>query len=219
MLTSSLVPGCGEKDEDPPFPDPDLPAAETNPDGVPYPTDHIGGAKRSGRRPGDRIPNLTFRAYLNGTGGGLETLSLSNYFDPDQRRYKLLHLQVAATWCAVCSSELEATVGVKEQLAERGVVFLEVVISGKTAGKGPALSEVDGWMKSHQTNFATAIDVAGRRLGTIGVSTSVVPHDILVDPRTMEILDSSPGAPLDVVKYVEAGLEFVDESAPSYPTP
>lgn len=190
---------------------------ETNPDGVPYPTDGIGSRKRSGKRPGDRMPNFTFRAYRGpGREGGLQTISLAEYFDPQQTRHKVLHLQVAATWCSICSSELEATVGVADALRERGIVFLEVVVSGATPGKGPALSEVDAWIDRHKTSFPTGIDVAARRLGVLGVNGAAMPHDILIDTRTMEILDSSVGAPLDVGKYVLEGLRWVEANPPSY---
>ncbi|MDF2695881.1 MAG: hypothetical protein K0S65_4264 [Labilithrix sp.] len=215
-VVMALTPACSSDDADDPFPDPDLAVVETNPDGVPYPTDRVGGQKRSGKTPGDRMPNFSFRAYRNGRAGGLETVSLAEYFDPDQKRNKVLHIQVAATWCTICSSELEATVTVTEPLAERGIRFLEVVVSGNVAGQGPPLRDVDAWIDRHGTNFPTAIDVEARRLGAVGVSVAVVPHDILIDTRTMEILDSSVGAPLDVGKYVLEALRFVEENPPSY---
>ena len=65
------------RETDPDFADPELPGRTANPDGVPYPTDHLGGAPRSGQRPGDRIPNFTFQAYVDGDrGAGLKTISL-----------------------------------------------------------------------------------------------------------------------------------------------
>lgn len=197
--------------------DPDVPAAAANPDGVSYPEDRLGGRKRTALRPGDRIPNFAFRGYPGGDrGAGLETISLADYYDPDQRRHKLLHLQVASTWCSICSSELRATVRVAERLSEHGIVFLEVIVSGATAGLGPSLGEVEAWMDRHQSNVSTAIDVRVRRLSSIGVSAAGMPHDILIDTRTMEILDSSVGAPADLVAYVAAGLRFVTENPPSY---
>ncbi len=216
VLTLAAALACSSDDGPAPFPDPDLAAVATNPDGMAYPTEGLGGRKRAGRTPGDRIPNFTFRGYRNGRAGGLETISLAEYFDPDQKRHKVLHIQIAATWCAICSSELEATVGVVEPLGERGIRFLEVIVSGATAGKGPALEEVDQWVDRHKTNFPTAIDVAARRLGPLGISGAAVPYDILVDTRTMEILDSSVGAPLDVGKYVLDGLRWVENNPPSY---
>ena len=212
--------GCssGEPEE---LSDPDLAVVETNPDGDPYPTDHIGGRQHSSRRPGDRMPNFTFRGYKDGNrAAGLQSISLAEYFDPKQKRHKVLHLQLAATWCAVCSSELEMTVPVVEPLKERGVVFLEVIVSGATAGRGPSLAEVDAWIDRHKTNFSTGIDVRGRRLAALGVNGATMPHDVLIDTRTMEILDSSVGAPVDVAAYALDGLEFVEKNPPaSYDAP
>ena len=213
LLPSS---GCSSKEGPEELADPDLPVVATNPDGVPYPTDRLGGQERRRGSPGDRIPNLTFRAYRSGRAGGLETVSLAEYYDPGARRHKVLHVQLAATWCAVCSSELSATVPVAAPLREEGVVFVEVIVSGQTPGAGPSLAEVDAWVDRHGTTFPTAIDVRARRLGPLGVSGAVMPHDILVDTRTMEILDSSVGAPLDVAVYVRDGLRFVEENPPSY---
>ncbi len=39
---------------------------------------------------------------------------------------------------------------VAKPLAEKGVVFLEVIVSGASAGAGPSLEEVDGWVTRHQ---------------------------------------------------------------------
>ena len=118
------------------FVDPQPPGHDTNPDGVPYPTDHIGGTPRSGRaHPGDRIPNFTFQAYVNGDrAAGLKTISMADYFDPKQARNKVLHIEVSAVWCSICSSVTDETVKVKDELGKEGVVYLEVI----TAGASPA---------------------------------------------------------------------------------
>jgi hypothetical protein len=42
-----------------------------------------------------------------------------------------------------------------------------------------------------------------------------MPHDLLIDTRTMEILDSSVGAPVDVGQYALEGLDFVEKNPPS----
>lgn len=199
------------------FADPDVPGRDVNPEGVPYPTDHLGGAKRVAARAGQRIPNFTFVGYPEADrAGGLQTISLADYYDPDQNHHKLLHLQVAATWCSICSSECDATVKVKEPLASEGVVYLEVVVNGARLGVGPSLDEIDGWMTRHEQNFSIAIDGRARRLASIGIDGSVMPWDVLVDTRTMEILDSSGGAPLDLVSYDREALRFIAAHPPSY---
>lgn len=204
-------------DKEPDFPDPDVAGRDVNPDGIAYPTDHIGGEKRSALRRGDRIPNFTFQAYVDGDrAAGLKTISLADYYDPKQKRWKLLHLEVASTWCAICSSEAEATVIAKEPLGKEGVAYLEVIVSGAAAGEGPSLSEVDSWVSRHKSNFTTGIDVRARRLGSIGVAVDVMPWDIMIDTRTMEILDSSGGAPADIVVFDRSYLALLAKITPAY---
>jgi hypothetical protein len=199
------------------FPDPDVAGRDVNPDGVPYPTDHLGANKRVGTRRGDRIPNFTFQAYVDGDRSkGLQTISLADYFDPTQARYKVLHLELAATWCAICASEADATVIAKAPLGAKGVAYVEVIVSGPTQGAGPSLSDVTGWMDRHKSNFTTAIDVRARRVSQVGVTGEVMPWDILVDTRTMEILDSAGGAPADLVQFDDLFLAFVNTNPPSY---
>lgn len=217
LLFGFVVVGCRSEEPAPDFADPDVQALETNPDGEPYPTDNLGGRPRRTSARGQRIPNFAFQGYRDGDRSrGLETIPLAEYYDPGQKRHKVLHLLAAATWCAICSSELEAAVSVKEPLAAEGVVFFEVIVSGAAPGKGPSLAEVDDWVSRHKANFSVGIDVRARRLGRVGVDPAAMPHDILIDTRTMEILDSSVGAPLDIVKYVRDGLRWVKENPPSY---
>ncbi len=209
--------GCGS-DAPPDFDDPRSPANPQNPDGVPYPEDHGGSTARAGTRIGDRIPNLAFQGYVDGDrASGLRTISLADFYDPDQKRHKLLHLQAAATWCSICSSESEATVIVKEPLGQEGAVFLQVVVNGNALNRGPSLDEVHAWMDRHAANYSIAIDVRTVRLAGLGVTT--VPWNMLIDTRSMEILHSSSGAPSDLVVYVREGLRWVADNPPSYSAP
>ena len=214
-----LVASCSaSKTTEPDFVDPDRPGRDANPEGVAYPTDHLGGAPRSGKRPGDRIPNFTFQAYVDGDrAGGLKTISLADYYDPQRTRHRILHLEVAAVWCLICSSYAEATVKAKDPLGKEGVVYLEVMVGGAGgSGGGPSLGEVDDWISRHHSNFTTGIDVHARRLASLGVPPQTMPWDIMIDTRTMEILDSTGGAPLDIVAYDRSFLQAVANRAPSY---
>lgn len=196
--------------------DPDVPGRNVNPDGVPYPADHLGGAERAKGRPGDRIPNFSFTGYIEGDRAqGLKTVSLADYFDPDRKRHKLLHIQLAATWCSYCSRELSSTVKMKDALAAEGAAFLEIVLSGSKPLVGPSTDEFDGWVARHATNFSSVMDVRARRMGSLGIDGQVVPWDILVDTRTMEILESSGGSPADVAAYVRDALAFVEANPPA----
>jgi hypothetical protein len=214
-----LVLSCSSAQDKPAdFVDPQLPGHDTNPDGLPYPTDHLGGTARTGRtHPGDRIPNFTFQAYVGGDrAAGLKTISMADYFDPKQVRNKVLHIEVSAVWCAICSSVTDETVKVKDELAKEGVVYLEIVTAGATPGAGPSLGEVDDWVTRHMSNLTTAIDVRATRLAGIGVDPGVRPWDIVVDTRSMEILESSGGSPIDVATYDRSYLEVVASFDPPY---
>lgn len=206
--------GCASHGSDD-FADPDVAAAATNPDGAPYPTDAIGASARAGGRRGERLPNLSFQGYRDGNrAAGLQTISIADYYDPAQTRHKLLHLQVAATWCVICSSESDATVKVKEPLGKEGAVFLQIVVNGNTSAKGPSLGEFDDWITRHGANYSIGMDVRARRLGGLGIDG--VPWNLLIDTRTMEILHSSAGAPDDLVAYVKLGLDWVRTHPGSY---
>ncbi len=218
VVLAGLSASCSaSKDTPPDFPDPDVAPHDTNPDGLAYPTDHIGGTAHHSKVSGDRIPNFTFQAYVDGDrAAGLKTISLADYFDPQQKRNKVLHIEVSAVWCTICSSVTTETVKIKEELAKEGVVYLEVMTAGNRAGAGPSLGEVDDWVTRHESNITTAIDVSARRTGSIGVDPGVRPWDIVVDTRTMEILESSGGSPIDVATYDRSYLKVVASLAPAY---
>lgn len=215
FLTCVLLASCSSNDPPPDFVDPDVEGRDANPDGVPYPTDSLGGIGRASSRAGHRIPNFTFQAYVNGDRSkGLQTVSLADFYDPEQKRHKVLDIQISQVWCAICSVETESTSQLIGELTAEGVVFLQIMTAGSDASRGPALEEVDAWVDRHKMTYTLAIDVRSRRMAGIGVST--VPWDLLVDTRTMEILDSSAGAPADVAKYVREGLQWVATHPPSY---
>ena len=218
VVIAGAMASCAASNDHPPdFPDPDVPGRDTNPDGLAYPTDHIGGTAHHSKVAGDRIPNFTFQAYVDGDrAAGLKTVSLADYFDPRQ------HAEQGAPHRGlrgVVHDLLERhhrDREVKEQLGKEGVVYLEVMIAGNRPGAGPSLREVDDWVTRHSSNITTAIDVASRRLGSIGVDPGVRPWDIVVDTRTMEILESSGGSPeFDVATYDRSYLKVVASSAPA----
>lgn len=217
VLTGVLV-SCGSSSSDP-FADPDVAGRDANPDGVPYPTDHIGSAERTRSRPGDRIPNFTFQGYVNGDRSKLQTISMADYFDPDRKRHRLLVIQFAATWCAYCSQEVNETMRVKaspeDSAAIEGAVFLQILVSGAKLQQGPSLDEAEQWAARHNMSYSMAIDVGARRVTRLGVDGSVMPWDARIDTRTMEIIESSGGSPADIVRYVKEGLDFVNKNPPA----
>src|SRR5579859_2754363 len=102
-----------------------------NPDGVAYPTPAggYGHNARSGTTAGSVIDNFKFLGYVDptNTASGLQTISLADYYDPCQKRYKLLHLTVAAVWCTPCNMETDAIVGAKSMLDSEKIIVLQAL--------------------------------------------------------------------------------------------
>jgi len=210
-----LAIGCGSSSTPAEYSDPDLPGHTSNPDGVPYPTDHIGSLPRANGRIGNRIENFTFQGYDHGNvAAGLKSFSMADFFDPKATRVKTIVIMGAATWCSACGVESDRIIPTIAPLEKEGVVILSVITAGPSAGYGPALSDVDGWVADHKSNYNTLIDVRARRLANVGLTG--VPWSALVDPRTMELLFASDGYPDDFTAFAHLGTNFVATHAPSY---
>lgn len=192
-------------------------ASAKNPDGFVYPTDHLGAVARRGTTRGDRIPNFAFRGYLNGDTSKLQTRSLADFYDPQAKRYRLIHMIAVAYWCSICRGETKEIAPIETKVRADGVVQIAVLISGATNGVGPSLSELDDWHASYAPTYDLAFDVRGTQLSAMGFSG--VPWNALIDPRTMELLTSTEGAPVNVANYIQAGVDFVKQADPSYPLP
>ena len=207
LLCSALLGGCDECD---PFDDGDVAGRDHSPDGVPYPQDNLGLTPRSGTTEGQHIPNFTFRGYVDSSrAAGLQTVSLADYYDPESRRYKVLSLVAAAMWCPICGGQTEQMVVAAPALRSEGVVIIEAIIDGPTGQIPPTLCDFDDWIETHETNFTLVFDSGARRIGQYA-AISGVPYNILVDTRTMEVLDAGVGAPLDYATYVRQAISWVD---------
>ena len=206
---------CGSSTTPPEFSDPTVTASTTNPDGVPYPTDHIGSRARVTGRAGDRIDDFAFQGYDHGNvAAGLKTFSMADFYDPKAVRVKAIGIQGAATWGTASAAEANRIAPLAPGLEKEGAVILSVLTAGPTAGYGPQLSDVDAWVTDHKANYTTLIDVRARRLASVGLTG--VPWSALVDPRTMEILFAADGYPDDFAKFVHLGTDFVKSNPPSY---
>src|ERR1700677_2706705 len=92
------------------------PQNETDGAVVPYPTENIGTAQRGldgnlnpKTIPGSVIQDFKFLGYPNAdVSGGLQTIALSDYYDPTASKHKVLHIIAAAEWCNPCAAETSA---------------------------------------------------------------------------------------------------------------
>ena len=196
-------------------------AAGTNPDGIPYPSPATGYGRstRSGSTPGSIIANFKFSGYPNAVvSPQLQPIAMADYYDPCGQRYKLIHLTVGALWCPPCNQETDAIEAAKQQLDSEGVVVLQALEDGNSQNVGATQTDLNNWIAKHHTTFTEMLDPdPNPQLGIFFMQASI-PWNGDIDPRTMEILDSSPGWTGDIASELAPALAAV-QGAPSYPLP
>jgi hypothetical protein len=190
----------------------------TNPDGVPYPNPAAGygHSARRGKTPGSVIENFKFLGYPNANvAGGLQTIALADYYDPCNKRLKLLHLSVAAVWCTPCNEETVALVAAKSMLDSEQVVLVQALSDGPTMNVGATQSDLNKWIQTNKSNFTEMLDPNLTNLGTF-FDAAAVPWNADIDPRTMEILDAATGWAGTVASELGPGISAAG-GAPGYP--
>ncbi len=194
---------------------------DTNPDGIAYPNPATGYGRnvRSGSAPGSIIANYQFSGYLNAVvAPQLQTIALADFYDPCGKRYKVIHLTVAARWCEPCNEETDAIEAAKSQLDAEGVVVVQALEDGTEQGMGATQTDLNDWIAQHHTTFTEVLDPDPNPQLGVFFSQASIPWNGDIDPRTMEIIDSSPGWSGDVMTEVGPALAAV-QSPPNYPLP
>jgi hypothetical protein len=191
-----------------------------NPDGVPYPnpTGGYGRSARTGNTPGSVIADFQFQGYpLADESKGLVNIALADYYDPCGKHLKMLHLTVAGVWCVPCNQETDALVAAAAQLKQDGVVVIQALSDGPTEGVPAVPMDLTYWIAKHKSNFTEMLDPGLANLGKFFLA-SAIPWNCDIDPRTMEIIDSSTGWAGDVTTELQPALTSLPPT-PSYPIP
>jgi hypothetical protein len=189
-----------------------------NPDGVAYPTPAggYGHSARKGKTPGSIIQNFKFFGYPNADESkGLQTIALADYYDPCNKRYKVLHLSVAAVWCEPCNQETVALVAAKAQLDQEQVVVVQALSDGPTKSVPATTADLNFWIQENKSNFTEMLDPNLANLGVF-FDAAAVPWNADIDPRTMEILDDGTGYTGTVTSELQAGITAAAQP-PDYP--
>jgi hypothetical protein len=198
---------------------------DANPEGVPYPAQHIGTRPRGltpagapDTTPGNVVSNYKFLGYPGGDRSrGLETVALADYFDPSATKYKVIHVMAAATWCGPCNDETDSLVSAlgdpSTDPRARGVVYVQALVEGPSPNYGATQSDLDAWIDAHHTPFTEVLDPEAQALGAF-FDASSVPFNADVDARSMEILQTGTG--YEAPDAVDVWLDFVAHSPPAY---
>ncbi len=190
-------------------------APDTNPDGIPYPVDNIGTSARKGTKAGNRIANYKFLGYPNAdVSGGLQPISLAQYFDPTGTKYKIVHIQAAGVWCGYCKAETKIVVPMKAELEAKGAVWLVSLAEGGTYGTPSKQSDLDGWIATFKSPYTHWLDPGNANLGPF-YDRSALPWNANIDATTMEILTAGTGAVTTkegIIEEVDKALELAAKS-------
>ncbi len=200
--------GC-EENLAPPFPEGQGQAADP---GSPYPTGPYGVAV------GEVIPNFEFVGYANPDAStdeeraielaefwnptALDTFPEESIFGAGELKPTVLVIVVSAVWCGPCQYEsAEILPGEHAKYAPRGAQFLLQLADGPSAGSPAELSHLKSWTTKYETRFPAVVDPK-YQLGSLFPS-SAFPANILIDTRTMEIVDVVTGIPEEGSAFFE----------------
>lgn len=190
-------------------------APDTNPSGVPYPVDNLGTIPRKGATPGNRVANFKFVGYPDANiGGGLQPISLAQFFDPTGETYRIIHIQASGVWCSACQAETTAVVPLKAELLAKKAVWLVSMAEGATQGQPSKQTDLDRWINQFKSPYTHWLDPGNAKLGPFYDRTAL-PWNANIDARTMEILTSGTGAVTTregILKEIDDALELAASS-------
>ena len=174
---------------------------DKNPDGACYPTANQGFTSRMGTISGSRIPNLDFQGYLNldpktkTAATSLVTIRLSDFYDPGAKKYRVIRILTSSSWCGPCRMEtafVSMSGGLAETIEPQGVVFLQALLDGVSAGTAAKAADLNDWISTTMPNITEMLDPGAEKLGVFG-SRTLLPFSITIDARSMEILAKDTG--------------------------
>lgn len=186
-------------------------APDVNPYGVPYPTTNIGTAPRQGTTPGNVMQNFKFLGYKDGNiANGLTAISLADYFDPQRKQYKMIHIQAAGLWCIYCKQEAMSVATLAAELEKRQVAWIVSIAEGVTPGTAATSGDVQTWIKAYQDPYTHLVDPSNHNFGAF-YNAAALPWNANLDAKTMEIISSDEGAPSDILAEIDSQLAKITD--------
>jgi hypothetical protein len=135
----------------------------------------------------------------------LEQVHLAEYYNPDGRSdVKLIWINASAVWCSVCRAEMTDIKdnGVHASFGPRGVQMIVTLFEDNKSGPAKPM-DLHNWgsLPAHAIDFPLLLD-PGFKLGAFFTSDAT-PLNMLVDAKTMKVLDATMGYSADYWQRVD----------------
>jgi len=137
----------------------------------------------------------------------LETIRLSEFYDPNGTT-KLVWINASAVWCAVCRAEMKdiKAKGIHAALGAKGLVMVETLFEDNDTNPArPSDLKLWGSLPDNSIDFPLLLD-PGFKLGVFFTSDAT-PLNMLVDPKTMRVIDATMGYSTGYWRQVEQLLD------------
>jgi hypothetical protein len=166
-----------------------------------------------GTEPGSVVRNACFRGFVAPEATALdeselEPVSLADFHDraPDlETPVKVLLFNTAALWCVACQIEHQTLPQHYRELSPRGLQVVTAVFQDERYEPAD-FSDLKVWIETFRTNFPIVLD-PGYSFG-LYASAESAPLNLVVDPKTMTILDKFVGdQPAVMWPYIESLLD------------
>lgn len=170
-------------------------------DELDYPEGNTGGGV------GDIATNICFPTWEDPTAvefaaDALSERCLSDYYDPNGERHRLLFVVSSAIWCQACQVEFGGSGSLRplrEDIAARHEVGLRVWSGLFQDAQGNPATTDDGarWAKAFDVDFPFGVD-AEFTLGRFA-KADAQPLHMLIDTKTMKIVHKATGGNLSLL--------------------
>jgi hypothetical protein len=138
------------------------------------------------------LVSISLADFYNPTGDGV--YPEDSPYGAGNPKPKALLIDIGAVWCTPCQFEAKTILPkLYEQYKPLGAEILFDLADGAKGGIAASPTELVSWVKKYKSTFPCALD-PDRKLGA-SFNTDSFPVNILVDTRTMQIVDVVAGVP------------------------
>jgi thiol-disulfide isomerase/thioredoxin len=160
-----------------------------------------------GDEEGSIIRNYQFRGYARPQDGyfdAAQVVQMADFYNPtgtemfaadsvygEKPKPKALMIIISAAWCEPCKLEAQSLPGEYADYAPMGAEFFTVMAQNVSGGE-PKLSVLSAWQSKYNQSWPGVVDGQDKLFAL--AAGPAFPANILIDTRTMTIVDRVAGA-------------------------